>query len=77
MSEVHVHGFANRLKLTIIVIDAREDALTIMEYVPGYAVARQISMREAREWRESKERQQPVWLLMSPGHWSALLPEVN
>ena len=74
MSEAHVHGFANRLQRTIIVIDAREDALVITEYIPGYAVARQISMREARERRES-EQQQPLWLLMSPSHWSALLPE--
>jgi len=73
MSEAHVHGFANRLQRTIIVIDAREEALVITEYIPGYAVAQQISMREARKRRESKQ-QQPLWLLMSPSHWLECAP---
>ena len=71
MNESHVHGFANRLKRTIITIDERMAMLVLYEYVPGYAVARQLSMREAKERRESEH--QPLWLLMSPNHWSALL----
>ena len=53
-------------------IDERADALVIYEYVPGYAVAQQLSMSEAKERRAGD--QQPLWLLMSPSHWSALLP---
>ena len=72
MNEAHVHGFANRLKRTIITIDEREDLLVLSEYMPGYAAAQWISMQDAKERRT--RAQQPVWLLMSPSHWSALLP---
>jgi len=72
MSEAHVHGFANRLKRTIIVLDERKPAPLLIKYSPGYAVQKQISTREAKEIRAQDE--QPVWLLMSPGHWSALIP---
>ena len=71
MNESHVHGFVNRLKRTIITIDERMAVHALVEYVPGYAVAHQLSMCEAKERRESE--QQPSWLLMSPNHWSALL----
>ena len=71
MSEPHVHGFANRLKCDIIVIDERERLLSIFEYKPGYSVQRQLSMRKTRERRTSAS-QQPLWVLMSPNHWSAL-----
>ena len=71
MNESHVHGFTNRLERTIITIDVREAAVVLSEYVPGYTVAHQVSMREANERRQSE--QQPLWLLLEPGHWSALL----
>ena len=44
--------------------------LSIFEYKPGYSVQRQLSMREVRERRTSAS--QPLWVLMSPDHWSAL-----
>ena len=73
MSEAHVHGFANRLGRTIIVLDEQKPAPFLMKYSPGYAVQKQIPTRTAKEIRAQDE--QPVWLLMSPGHWSALIPQ--
>ena len=51
MNEAHVHGFANRLNQTIITIDERESHLVLLEYVPGYEVQHQLSMREAKKRR--------------------------
>ena len=73
MAEAHVSGFANRLGRAIVTVDEREAALMLTEYQPDYAVPTQLSMRQAKVRRESEERP-PVWLLMSIGHFSALLP---
>ena len=70
MGEVHVHGFATRLKRDVIVVDVRDALLGIHHYRPGYSVQRQISMRTARSIRSSGAA--PLWILMEPGHWSAL-----
>ena len=72
MNEAHVHGFANRLARTIVTIDIRELAPVLMAYVPGFAVQRQLSMRKAVKLRTSSER--PIWVLLEPDHFSALLP---
>ena len=72
MNEVHVHGFATRLQREIVVIDERIDVLAIHHYMPGYHVQQQIAMRRALEIR--KGQKQPLWILMSQGHWSALKP---
>ena len=72
MNEVHVHGFANRLQRTILTVDVRTHQLVLSKYAPGYAPQRQISMREAVELRTSSE--QPIWVLLEPNHFSALLP---
>ena len=45
--------------------------ISIFEYKPGYAVQSQLSMREARVRRSSAS--QPLWVLMSPSHFSALV----
>ena len=74
MNEAHVHGFANRLGRTIVTIDERKPLIGIHEYKPGYDVAVQLSMREAKVLRDQGDMQ-PVWLLMSDAHWSALLPK--
>ena len=73
MKEAHVHGFANRLGQTIVTIDEQQEALVMYEYAPGYGAQTQLTMRDARERR--KQEEQPIWLLMSPNHWSALLPK--
>lgn len=73
MNESHIHGFTNRLKRTIITVDVRMPATVLSEYVPGYAAARQLSMPEARE-RAARTSEQPLWLLLSAMHFSALLP---
>ena len=73
MNEAHVHGFANRLDRIIVTIDARALALVLSAYRPGFAVAQQLSMREAVALRNSS-KQQPIWVLMKPYHFSALLP---
>jgi hypothetical protein len=85
MGEPHVHGFANRLDRTIIVIDERERLLSLTEYAPGYGVAKQISLTKAKDLSNTVDQLmseglgllsanmfQPLWLLMSSGHWSAL-----
>lgn len=46
--------------------------LSIHLYSLGYKAQVQISTRRAKELRGA--RTQPLWLLMSPGHFSALLP---
>ena len=74
MNEAHVHGFANRLQRTIVTVDVRTHQLVLSKYAPGYAPQRQISMREAVELRTSSE--QPIWVLLEPNHFSALLPSV-
>ena len=55
----------------IVVIDERDVLLSIFHYRPGYVVQQQISMRAAVKMRNQPE--QPLWLLMSQGHWSAAL----
>ena len=72
MNEVHVHGFATRHQREIVVIDERIDVLAIHHYMPGYHVQQQIAMRRTLEIR--KGQKQPLWILMSQGHWSALKP---
>ena len=72
MNEAHVHGFANRLKRTIVTVDARTHQLVLSKYAPGYSPQLQLSMREAVALRTSSE--QPVWVLLEPNHFSALLP---
>ena len=44
----------------------------LSKYAPGYAAQLQLSMREAVELRTSSE--QPIWVLLEPAHFSALLP---
>lgn len=66
-----MHGFANRLDRQIIVIDERERQVTLSEYTPGYeSASKLINLRTAKEYRGRVH--QPLWLLQSPGHWSAL-----
>ena len=72
MNEAHVHGFANRLERAIVIVDVREPELGLSKYAPGYAPQLQLSMREAVALRASSE--QPVWVLLEPNHFSALLP---
>ena len=75
MNEAHVHGFSNRLEQTIVTIDVRKPAVVLTKYVPGYEVARQMSMREAKALRQSSAEcaKPPIWLLMTTNHFSALL----
>ena len=73
MNEAHVHGFANRLDREIVVVDVRSELLSMHHYRPGYAPQQQIPMRRALELR-SQVAPRVLWLLMSPSHWSALLP---
>ena len=80
MNEAHVHGFANRLHRTIVVIDCRKALLNVTKYMPGYNASKQIPMRQARELRgasggSSGDHASVLWLLLSTDHWSALLPE--
>ena len=72
MGEAHVHGFCNRIDRCIVIVDVRESAAVLYKYLPGYAAQSQISMREAHELRNSDE--QPIWVLLEPDHFSALLP---
>ena len=72
MNEAHVHGFANRLDLTVVTIDERMPALVLSEFAPGYEKSRQLSIPEALELRNRSK--QPVWVLLSSNHFSALLP---
>ena len=44
----------------------------LSKYAPGYAAQLQLSMREAVKLRTSSE--QPIWVLLEPMHFSALLP---
>ena len=72
MNEVHVHGFANRIQRTIVTVDVRTPQLVLSKYAPGHAPQLQLSMREAVALRTSSE--QPIWVLLEPDHFSALLP---
>ena len=72
MGEAHVHGFCNRFNRSIVVVDVREPAAVLSEYRPGYDIQRQISMQEAYGLRNHGE--QPIWVLLEPDHFSALLP---
>ena len=73
MGEAHVHNFINMLlKREVIVIDVRKRYLAMVHYPLGWEVQRQISMREAKEIRARNCEAMPYWLLMSPGHLSAL-----
>ena len=72
MGEAHVHGFCNRINRSIVVVDVREPAAVMSEYRPGYDIQRQISMQEAYGLRNHGEP--PVWILLEPDHFSALLP---
>ena len=57
----------------IVVVDVRSELLSMHHYRPGYAPQQQIPMRRALELR-SQVAPRVLWLLMSPSHWSALLP---
>ena len=72
MNEAHVHGFANRLNKTIVIVDVRMPSLVLDMYMPGYEVSKWISMREAVRLRNNTP--EPIWVLLEPGHFSALLP---
>ena len=74
MNEAYVHGFSNLLQQEIIVVDVREKQLMIVCYEPGYGTQEQISMRSACKKRE--EQVKCLWLLLTRGHFSALLPTV-
>ena len=74
MNEAYVHGFSNLLQQEIIVVDVREKQLAIVCYEPGYGTQEQISMRSACKKRE--EQVKCLWLLLTQGHFSALLPAV-
>ena len=76
MGEAHVHGFANRMGRDVVVVDVRSPLLGIHHYQPGYAPQRQISMRTACNLRHFALAE-PMWFLMEPGHWSALLPTAS
>ena len=72
MNEAHVHGFANRLNQTIVIVDVRMPLLVLDMYMPGYEVSKWISMREAVRLRNSTP--QPIWVLLELNHFSALVP---
>ena len=75
MGEPHLHAMANRRQREIVVLDERGDKyLMIMHYNVGYEVAKQISMHKAHELRALPR--QPIWLLLSPGHFNSLKPIV-
>ena len=54
-------------------IESGVKLLSMHHYRPGYAPQQQIPMRRALELR-SQVAPRVLWLLMSPSHWSALLP---
>jgi hypothetical protein len=72
MGEAHVHGFSNRFKRSIVVVDVREPAVVLSQYQPGGDAQHQLSMHEAIEMRNNRE--QPIWVLLEHNHFSALLP---
>jgi hypothetical protein len=72
MGEAHVHGFCNRFKRSIVVVDVREPAVVLSQYQPGGDAQHQLSMHEAIEMRNNRE--QPIWVLLEHNHFSALLP---
>ena len=76
MGEAHVHGFVNRMRRDVVVLDVRGPLLDIHHYQPGYAAQRQISKRTASSLRFSALTE-PIWLLLENGHWSALLPSAS
>ena len=47
MGEAHVHGFVNRMRRDVVVLDVRSPLLDIHHYQPGYSAQRQISKRTA------------------------------
>jgi len=77
MGEPHIVTFAFRLKREIVVIDVRGVRLVILHFMPGYANPPvQISRRQAMLMRSNTTSLQPLWLHMSVGHFSALLPRL-
>lgn len=70
MAEPHIHAMANSYQRNIVVIDARETLLSIFLYKPGYANQKHIRMCAAIKIRQGAD--QPIWLLMTLGHFSAL-----
>ena len=77
MGEAHIHGFANKLKREIIVVDERGlPDLAVMHYKPGYETQMRISMTkaEAISALQSHWENPPLWIMMSRNHFSALLP---
>ena len=77
MNEAHVHGFANRLKRTIVIVDVSFTPPVLSKYAPGYEAQLQLSMREAVKLRSSSSEEQPIWVLMEGSHFSALLPKAE
>ena len=70
-----VHGFSNRLSRDIVLLDTRKELLWITEFKPGYETQCNISFKAAaKKRRRVADSQQPLWLLMEPNHFSALLP---
>ena len=61
MNEVYVHGFSNKLKKEILVVDVREKLLMILCYKPGYECANQISMHTAIQ-KLKDVTQKHIWL---------------
>ena len=60
MNEAHVHGFANRLKRTIMIIDVRFKYLAIYEFKPGYATVRDAEAGlDAQGQGSARERSSP------------------
>ena len=76
MGEAHVHGFVNRMRRDVVVLDVRSPLLDIHHYQPGYSAQRQISKRTAHNLRFCALTE-PIWLLLEKGHWSALLPTAS
>jgi hypothetical protein len=57
MGEAHVHGFCNRLKRSIVVVDVREPAVVLSKYQPGSDMQRQLSMLEALQLRNQERHE--------------------
>lgn len=75
MREPHLYAFATRLNRDIIVIDGVFNTGRIVRYKPGYEMATEISLTLAIEIREETcARDRPLWVMLTPNHFSALLP---
>uniref|UniRef100_A0A7S0PYC9 Uncharacterized protein n=1 Tax=Coccolithus braarudii TaxID=221442 RepID=A0A7S0PYC9_9EUKA len=71
MNEMHIHTFSSRLERDIIVLDVRERYQAIVHYKPGFKTQEVISMTAARAIRTDSS-QQPLWVHLDVGHFSAL-----